>query len=89
MKSALLDQALKIFDLDAYHRPEAARAHYKKGNVMLKMSRDGKKEKQAAKEELNTALEIYNSVVPPQNRVGNIDELDDEDFDHWIMFWSR
>jgi tetratricopeptide (TPR) repeat protein len=80
----LLDQALKIFNLDAYHRPEAARAHYKKGNVLKKMDQE-----EEAKKELDTALDIFNSIVPPEDRVGSIDELDDEDFDHWIMFWSR
>ncbi|KAL0937493.1 tetratricopeptide repeat domain-containing protein [Colletotrichum truncatum] len=81
---ALLDQALKIFDLDSYHRPEAARAHYKKGNILKKTDREAE-----AKKELDMALDIFNSVVPPEDRVGSIDELDDEDFDHWIMFWSR
>lgn len=42
-----------------------------------------------AKKELDTALDIFNTVVPPEDRVGSIDELDDKDFDHWIMFWSR
>ncbi len=83
-RSALLDQALKIFNLDAYHRPEAARAHYKKGNVLKKMD-----EKEEANIELATALDIFNSIVPLEDRVGSIDDLDDEDFDHWIMFWSR
>ena len=82
--SALLDQALKIFSLDAYHRPEAARAHYKKGIVLKKLDQ----EKEANKE-LDTALRIFNSIVPLEDRVGSIDELDDEDFDYWIMFWSR
>lgn len=81
---ALLDQALKIFNLDAYHQPEAARAHYKKGNVLNMMDQE-----EEAKEELQTALEIFNTIVPPEDRVGSIDELDDEDFDHWIIFWSR
>ncbi|KAL9028880.1 MAG: hypothetical protein Q9196_002811, partial [Gyalolechia fulgens] len=81
---ALLDQALKIFSLDAYHRPEAARAHYKKGNVLEKLDRE-----EEAKKELDTALKIFNSIVPLEDRVGSIDELDDEDIDHWIMFWSR
>lgn len=80
----MLDQALKIFKLDAYHKPEAARAHYKKGNVLKQMG-----EKEKAKEELNMALDTFNSVVPPADRVNSIDDLDDEDFDHWIMFWSR
>jgi tetratricopeptide (TPR) repeat protein len=80
----LLDQALKIFSLDAYHKPEAARAHYKKGNVLKKLDRE-----EEAKQELDAALETFNSVVPPEDRVGSIDDLDDEDFDHWIMFWSR
>ncbi|KAJ5184935.1 hypothetical protein N7472_009775 [Penicillium cf. griseofulvum] len=81
---ALLDQALKIFTLDTYHRPEAARAHHKKGNVMKQMDQE-----EEASKEMNTALDIFNSFVPPEDRVGSIDELDDEDFDHWIMFWSR
>ena len=80
----MLDQALKIFNLDAYHRPEAARAHFKKGNVLEKLDQE-----EEAKKELDTALEIFNSIVPLEDRVGSIDELDDEDFDHWIMFWSR
>jgi hypothetical protein len=80
----LLEQGLKIFNLDAYHRPEAARAHYKKGNVLKKMDLE-----EEAKQELDMALDIFNSIVPPPDRVKNIDELDDEDFDHWIMFWSR
>jgi hypothetical protein len=42
-----------------------------------------------AKKELDMALDIFNSIVPPADRVGSIDDLDDEDFDHWIMFWSR
>jgi hypothetical protein len=83
-RSALLDQALKIFNLDSYHRPEAARAHYKKGSVMKKIDQE-----EEAKEELDMALDIFNSIVPPESRVGSIDELDDEDFDHQIMFWSR
>ncbi|KAJ5794326.1 tetratricopeptide repeat domain-containing protein [Penicillium paradoxum] len=81
---ALLDQALKIFKLDPYHKPEAARAHYKKGNVLRKMEQEEEAEK-----EMDTALEIFNSIVPLEDRVGSIDKLDDEDFDHWIMFWSR
>jgi hypothetical protein len=80
----LLDQALKIFNLDTYHRPEAARAHYKKGNVMKQMDQE-----EEASKEMDTALDIFNSFVPPEDRVESIDELDDEDFDHWIMFWSR
>lgn len=43
----------------------------------------------AAQQELDMALEIYNSVVPANDRADTIDDLDDEDFDHWIMFWSR
>jgi tetratricopeptide (TPR) repeat protein len=82
--SALLDQALKIFNLDAYHKPEAARAHYKKGKVLQKLGQSDE-----AGKELDLALETFNSVVPPADRVGSIDDLDDEDFDHWIMFWSR
>lgn len=46
-------------------------------------------QEEEAKEELQTALEIFNTIVPPEDRVGSIDELDDEDFDHWIIFWSR
>lgn len=46
-------------------------------------------ELEEAKKELDTALEIFNEIVPPDDRVGSIDELDDDDFDHWIMFWSR
>lgn len=84
VESALLDQALKIFNLDVYHRPEAARAHYKKGNVMKKMD-----QKEEAKKELDMALDIFNSIVPPEDRAASIGELDDEDFDHRIMFWSR
>lgn len=81
---ALLDQALKIFKLDTYHKPEAARAHYKKGNVLKKMGENVK-----AEQELEAALDTFNSIVPPEDRVESIDDLDDEDFDHWIMFWSR
>ncbi|OKO98494.1 hypothetical protein PENSUB_9170 [Penicillium subrubescens] len=83
-RRALLDQALKIFKLDAYHKPEAARAHYKKGNVLKKMGEEAK-----AEQELDAALDTFNSIVPPEDRVESIDDLDDEDFDHWIMFWSR
>lgn len=83
-QSALLSQALKIFHLDIYHKPEAARAHYKKGNVHNMMGH-----KEAAKEELDTALDMFNTIVPPEDRVGGIGVLDDEDFDHWIMFLSR
>lgn len=50
----------------------------------MKMDRE-----EEAKEELDMALEIFNSIVPLEDRVGSIDDLDDEDFDHWIMFWSR
>ncbi|VUC32070.1 unnamed protein product [Clonostachys rosea] len=81
---ALLDQALKIFNLDAYHKPEAARAHYKKGKVLNQLEQDVEAEK-----EFDMALVIFNDIVDPEDRVGGIDELDDEDFDHWIMFWSR
>ncbi|GLI79324.1 hypothetical protein PoHVEF18_007654 [Penicillium ochrochloron] len=81
---ALLDQALKIFKLDAYHKPEAARAHYKKGNVLKTLGEDDKAER-----EMDAALDTFNSIVPPEDRVKSIDDLDDEDFDHWIMFWSR
>lgn len=81
---ALLDQALKIFKLDAYHKPEAARAHYKKGKVLNQIGEDEK-----AQLDLDAALATFNSIVPPEDRVGSIDDLDDEDFDHWIMFWSR
>ncbi|KAJ5163160.1 uncharacterized protein N7500_004990 [Penicillium coprophilum] len=81
---ALLDQALKIFNLDTYHRPEAARAHYKKGSVLKQMDQE-----EEANKEMDTALDIFNSFVSPEDRAGTIDELDDEDFDHWIMFWSR
>lgn len=42
-----------------------------------------------AKKEFAIALDMFNSIVPPEDRVGDVDELDDEDFDHWIMFWSR
>ena len=42
-----------------------------------------------AKKELATALDIFNSIVPPEDRVGSIEGLDDEDFDHWVMFWFR
>ena len=80
-RSALLEQALKIFNLDAYHRPEAARAHYKKGHVHHQMGQE-----EEGKQEFDTALELFNRVVPAEDRVGSIDELDDEDFDHWIMF---
>lgn len=80
----LLDQALKIFNLDAYHKPEAARAHFKKGVVMKRLGQD-----EAAQTELNAALQIYNDFVPEEDRAERIEDLDDEDFDHWVMFWSR
>lgn len=83
-RRALLDQALKIFKLDAYHKPEAARAHYKKGNVLKKLGEDDEAER-----EMDAALDTFNSIVPPEDRVESIHDLDDEDFDHWIMFWSR
>lgn len=80
-------RALEVFNLDAYHKPEAGRAHYKKGNVLKKMGEDDK-----SGQELDAALDTFNSIVPivpPEDRVESIDDLDDEDFDHWIMFWSR
>ena len=46
-------------------------------------------QEQEANKEFDMALDIFNSIVPLEDRVGNIDDLDDEDFDHWIMFWSR
>jgi hypothetical protein len=46
-------------------------------------------QEEEAKKEIDTALDIFNSVVSPEDRVGSIDELDDEDFDRCIMFWSR
>ena len=46
-------------------------------------------QEEEAKKELDMALAIFNSIVPPDDRVDSIDDLDDEDFDHWIMFWSR
>ncbi|XWW92674.1 hypothetical protein V2A60_000599 [Cordyceps javanica] len=81
---ALLDQALKIFYLDSYHTSEAARAHYKKGRIF---QRTGQEEDSVA--EFDKALSIYNSMVPVKDRAEKIEDLDDEDFDHWIMFWSR
>ncbi|KAJ6782045.1 hypothetical protein PWT90_03863 [Aphanocladium album] len=81
---ALLDQALKIFYLDTYHNSEAARAHYKKGRIF---QRSGQGEESRA--EFGKALTIYNSMVPAEDRADKIEDLDDEDFDHWIMFWSR
>ncbi|KAJ3497234.1 hypothetical protein NLG97_g2061 [Lecanicillium saksenae] len=81
---ALLDQALKIFYLDTYHNSEAARAHYKKGRIF---HRTGQGEDSEA--EFEKALRIYNSMVPPEDQADKIEDLDDEDFDHWIMFWSR
>lgn len=80
----LLDQALKIFYLDIYHRPEAARAHYKKGRVLEKTSQST-----IARKELETALDIFNSIVPSEDRVQNIEELEEKNLDRWIMFWSR
>jgi len=39
-----------------------------------------------AKQELDTTLSIFNSAVPPKGRVGSMGDLDDEDFDHCIIF---
>ncbi|KAJ5959970.1 Tetratricopeptide-like helical [Penicillium vulpinum] len=80
----LLDQALEIFNLETYPRPGASRAHYKNGNVMKQID-----QQEEAKKEMGTAFDIFNSFVPSEDRAGSIDEVDDEDFDHWIMFWSR
>ncbi len=82
--SALLDQALKIFYLDVYHNSEAARAHYKKGRIYQRTGHE-----EDAKAEFARALRIYNSIVPAGEGADKIEDLDDEDFDHWIMFWSR
>lgn len=42
-----------------------------------------------AKKELETALDIFNGIVPSEDRVQNIEELEEKNLDHWIMFWSR
>lgn len=80
----LLGQALKIFLLDAHHNSKAARANYKKGRVL---QRTGREEESRA--DFDRALSICNSMVPAEDCSGKIEDLDNEDFDHWIMFCSR
>jgi hypothetical protein len=80
----LLDQALKIFDESDYLKPEAARAHFKRCKVLRTLEQDHEAAGEAAH-----ALRLFNDVVLPGERVASINKLDDEDFDHHIMFWSR
>ncbi|SPQ22332.1 c5b7ac93-e53c-4567-a023-b565cef9c879 [Thermothielavioides terrestris] len=81
--TAPLDQALKIFILDADQRPEVARAHYKKGNIFKKLEQEEEEREGRA-----AAIETFNSGPLPlsENRVGTIGDLDDGDFGHWVMF---
>lgn len=78
---ALLDQALEIFYSDAHHNSEAARANYKKGRVL---QRTGREEESRAVSD--RALGIYNSMVPAEDCAGKTEDLDEEDFDPWVMF---
>lgn len=57
---------------------------------MMKIDDHGHRdEEKEAKKELNLVLDIFNSIVSSEDGMGSIENLDDKNFDHWIMFWSK
>ena len=78
-----MDQAVKIFD-HKHFEPETARVRFKRGKVF---QATGKLKE--AEADFAIALRLYNELNGPSKRASKIEDLNDSDFDHKIMFWSR
>jgi len=78
----LLDQALKIYGDREFYAPERARAKFKKAKLLMKMG-----EGSAADVYFKKALALYKELKHGDDRA--IVDLDDDDFDDMITFWSR
>jgi hypothetical protein len=82
VRRTLLDQALKIYGDREFYAPEQARAKFKKAKLLMNMG-----EGSAADVCFAEALALYRGLKHGDDRA--IVDLDDDDFDDMITFWSR
>jgi hypothetical protein len=80
--SVLLDQALKIYRDLPHFVHERARVNYKRGKVLELLLRPAE-----AQANLKKSETLYREICPADRRT--ITQLQDEDFDRMITFWSR
>lgn len=80
----LLDHAINIFDGNEHFKPEAARAHFKRGSLFRKMEKQPESDAEFA-----VALKLFNQINTPNRNSDKIEDLSDADFDGKVMFWSR
>lgn len=78
----MITQALNIFTTSPFHKPEASRATFKKAKLL----QEQKKTKEAAATRAE-AIDLRRAIVPEDIRSPH--ELNDDDFDKMIIFWSR
>lgn len=78
----LLDQALKAYGERDIYFPEKSRALYKRSNLYRLLDKD-----HDAQCDANECLRLYRIHRPDDER--SFQELNIEDFDKIIVFWSR
>lgn len=78
----LLDQALRVWSTHSHFAPERARAHFRRGRLLVAM-----KEDREAGANFDDACELWRGICASDSRT--FDQLGDKDFYGRIMFWSR
>ena len=82
MSRTLLDQAINIFSRGEYNHPQHARAIFQQRRLLLCQG-----DEVGARSLLDKIAALRSKYVPFDLRP--VEELEDSDFEHKILFWLR